>query len=122
VLYIEDNPSNLRLVERILNRRPGVKLLSAVQGRRGLELARAHRPDAIVLDLHLPDISGQEVLAQLRADPETREIPVVILSADATPSQTTRLLQAGAHAYMTKPLSVAQFLGVLDELLARAVR
>jgi len=122
VLYIEDNPSNLRLVERIVTRRPGVKLLSAVQGRRGLELARAHRPDAIVLDLHLPDIGGQEVLARLQADPETRGIPVVILSADATPSQTTRLLQAGAHAYLTKPLSVTQFLGVLDELLARAVR
>jgi signal transduction histidine kinase/CheY-like chemotaxis protein len=122
VLYIEDNPSNLRLVERIVTRRPGVKLLSAVQGRRGLELARAHQPDAIVLDLHLPDITGQEVLALLQADPETREIPVVILSADATASQTTRLLQAGAHAYLTKPLSVTQFLGVLDELLARAVR
>jgi signal transduction histidine kinase/ActR/RegA family two-component response regulator len=122
VLYIEDNPSNLRLVERIVTRRPDVKLLSAAQGRRGLELARAHRPDVIVLDLHLPDIGGQEVLAQLRTDPGTREIPVVILSADATPSQTTRLLQQGAHAYLTKPLSVAQFLSVLDELLARAVR
>ena len=122
VLYIEDNPSNLRLVERIVSRRPGVKLLSAAQGRRGLELATAHRPDVIVLDLHLPDISGQEVLAQLRAHPGTREIPVVILSADATPSQATRLLQQGAHTYLTKPLSVAAFLGVLDELLARAVR
>ena len=122
VLYIEDNPANLRLVERIVTRRPGVRLLSAVQGRRGLELARAHRPDAIVLDLHLPDIGGQEVLAELKADPGTREIPVVILSADATPSRTARLLREGAHAYLTKPLSVAEFLGVLDELLARAVR
>jgi signal transduction histidine kinase/CheY-like chemotaxis protein len=122
VLYIEDNPANLRLVERIVTRRPGVRLLSAVQGRRGLELARAHRPDAIVLDLHLPDIGGQEVLAALKADPGTREIPVVILSADATPSRSARLLREGAHAYLTKPLSVAEFLGVLDELLARAVR
>src|SRR5207302_11309963 len=88
VLYVADYPANLRLVERIVTRRPGVKLLSAVQGRRGLELARAQRPDAIVLDLHLPDIGGQEVLARLQADPETRGIPVVILSADATPSQT----------------------------------
>ena len=122
VLYIEDNPANLRLVERIVTRRPGVRLLSAVQGRRGLELARAHRPDAIVLDLHLPDIGGQEVLAELKADPKTREIPVVILSADATPSRTAGLLREGAHAYLTKPLSVAEFLGVLDELLVRAVR
>ncbi len=122
VLYVEDNPSNLRLVERIVSRRPSVKLISAVQGRRGIELARAHRPDVIVLDLHLPDIPGHEVLAQLLADPSTRDIPVVILSADATPAQTTSLLQAGAHAYLTKPLSVTQFLGVLYELLARAVR
>ncbi|HKQ64829.1 MAG TPA: MASE4 domain-containing protein [Methylomirabilota bacterium] len=122
VLYIEDNSSNLRLVERIVARRPGVKLLSAMQGRPGLELARAHRPDAIVLDLHLPDISGQDVLARLQADPATREIPVVILSADATPSRTSSLLKAGAHAYLTKPLSVAQFLGVLDELLVKVAR
>jgi len=122
VLYIEDNLSNLRLVERIVTRRPCITLLSAMQGSRGLELAGAHRPDLIVLDLHLPDMPGQEVLAQLRADPGTREIPVVILSADATPSQVSRVLQQGAHAYLTKPLVVAQFLTVLDELLARAVR
>jgi CheY-like chemotaxis protein len=122
VLYIEDNPANLRLVERIVARRPGVTLLSAMQGRRGLELAQAHRPDLIVLDLHLPDLPGQEVLATLRADPATREIPVVILSADATPNQMRRLLQQGAHAYLTKPLVIAQLLTVLDELLARAVR
>jgi signal transduction histidine kinase/ActR/RegA family two-component response regulator len=122
VLYIEDNPSNLRLVERIVVRRPGVTLLSAMQGRRGLELARDHRPDLILLDLHLPDVSGQDVLAELRADPMTREIPVVILSADATPSQASRLVQEGAHAYLTKPLVVSQFLALLDALLAGAVR
>ena len=122
VLYIEDNLSNLRLVERIVTRRPGITLLSAMQGSRGLELAQAHRPDLIVLDLHLPDMPGQEVLAHLRADSGTREIPVVILSADATPSQVSRVLQQGAHAYLTKPLVVTQFLTLLDELLARAVR
>ena len=122
VLYIEDNPSNLRLVERIVARRPGIKLLSAMQGRPGLELARAHRPDVIVLDLHLPDISGQDVLARLQADPATREIPVMILSADAMTSRSTSLLKAGAHAYLTKPLSVTQFLGVLDELLVKVAR
>src|SRR5207245_8619584 len=79
VLYIEDNLSNLRLFERIVVRRPGVTLLSAMQGSRGLELARDHRPQLIVLDLHLPDIHGSEVLARLLADPNTNAIPVVIL-------------------------------------------
>jgi len=122
VLYIEDNLSNLRLVERIVSRRPGVTLLSAMQGSHGLELAQHHRPDLIVLDLDLPDIGGDEVLARLRAGSATREIPVVILSADATPSQVSRLLQQGAHSYLTKPLVVTQFLRLVDELLAKAVR
>jgi len=122
MLYIEDNLSNLRLVERIVSRRPGVTLLSAMQGSHGLELAQHHRPDLIVLDLDLPDIGGDEVLARLRAGSATREIPVVILSADATPSQVSRLLQQGAHSYLTKPLVVTQFLRLVDELLAKAVR
>ena len=86
VLYIEDNLSNLRLFERIVARRPGVTLLSAMQGSRGLELARDHRPHLIILDLHLPDVSGDEVLRKLLAGPGTKAIPVVILSADATPA------------------------------------
>ncbi len=116
LLYIEDNPANLRLVERIVSHRPGVTLLSALQGRRGLELACDHRPRAIVLDLHLPDLDGAEVLARLRSDPRTRDIPVVILSADATPGQVTRLLALGAAAYLTKPLDVQEFLALLDRL------
>ncbi len=117
VLYVEDNLANLRLVERVVALRPGVTLLSAMQGRQGLELARDHRPDLIVLDLHLPDLPGTEVLAQLLAEPRTREIPVVILSADATPSQITRLRAQGARAYLTKPLDVQAFLTQLDEVL-----
>lgn len=116
LLYIEDNPANLRLVERIVSRRPGLTLLSAMQGRRGLELARDHRPRAILLDLHLPDLRGDEVLAQLRADPRTHDIPVIIVSADATPGQVTRLLAQGAAAYLTKPLDVTEFLALLDRL------
>jgi CheY-like chemotaxis protein len=117
VLYIEDNLANLRLVERVVSLRPGVALLSAMQGRQGLELARAHRPDLIVLDLHLPDLQGTEVLARLVAEPDTRNIPVVILSADATPNQTARLLAQGAHAYLTKPLDVKALLTLFDEVL-----
>ena len=117
VLYIEDNLANLRLFERIVARRPGVTLLSAMQGSRGLELARAHRPHLIILDLHLPDLPGDEVLRKLLADPNTKAIPVVILSADATPGQTSRLLEQGARAYFTKPLDVRQLLALIDNTL-----
>jgi signal transduction histidine kinase/CheY-like chemotaxis protein len=117
VLYIEDNLANLRLVERLVSLRPGLALLSTMQGRQGLELARDHRPDLIVLDLHLPDLLGTEVLARLRAEPRTREIPIVILSADATPNQIRRLRAQGARAYLTKPLDVKEFLTLLDEVL-----
>jgi CheY-like chemotaxis protein len=90
-----------------------------MQGGMGLELAREHGPDMILLDLHLPDINGDEVLRRLRAEPETQGIPVVMLSADATPRQIERLLQAGASAYLTKPLDVKRFLQVVEETLAK---
>jgi PAS domain S-box-containing protein len=118
LLYIEDNLANLRLLERIVSRRPGLTLLSAMQGSRGLELARDHRPGAIILDLHLPDLPGSEVLARLRDDQRTRDIPVVILSADATPGQITRLLAQGAHAYLTKPVDVGDLLTLLDKIFS----
>ena len=117
MLCVEDNPANFRLIERILKLRPGVRLLSAAQGRLGIDLAREHRPDVIFLDLHLPDIQGDEVLRQLRDDAATRDIPVIILSADATPHQIERLLAAGANRYMVKPLDVKEFLQILDETL-----
>jgi len=116
VLSIEDNPANLKLIEQCLAGRPRTKVLSAPRGQLGLELARAHRPDMILLDLHLPDVQGAEVLDRLRADPRTSAIPIVILSADATPAQVTRLLAAGAHAYLTKPLDLHQLLAVVEEL------
>jgi PAS domain S-box-containing protein len=120
VLYIEDNLSNLNLIEHILRRRDKIRLLSAMQGRRGLELAREHRPQLILLDLHLPDMMGDEVLRHLRAESETLDIPVVMLSADATPRQIERLLEAGAATYLTKPLDVKEFMTVLDKTLTNA--
>jgi PAS domain S-box-containing protein len=117
VLYIEDNLSNLRLVERVLERRPEVKLLSAMQGGMGLELAREHRPGLILLDLQLPDIPGVEVLKRLQHDPRTRQIPVVVISADATPGQIKRLRSYGAREFLTKPLDVKRLLVLLDEVL-----
>jgi signal transduction histidine kinase/CheY-like chemotaxis protein len=119
VLYIEDNLSNLRLIERVLTRRPHVSLLSAMQGRLGLELAREHLPMLILLDLHLADVGGEEILRLLLADPVTASIPVVIVSADATHGQVTRLLAAGAAAYLTKPIDIDQLLDQVDAAVIR---
>jgi signal transduction histidine kinase/ActR/RegA family two-component response regulator len=119
ILYVEDNLSNLALVQRIMSLRHDIELIPAMQGGLALELARLHRPDLILLDLHLPDIPGEDVLHQLRATPDCRTIPVVVLSADATPGQIDRLLAVGAHAYITKPLEVKQFIGVLDSVLLK---
>jgi CheY-like chemotaxis protein len=117
VLYIEDNLSNIRLVEDILEYRPEIRLIPSMQGGLGLQLAREHIPDLILLDVHLPDMTGTQVLSSLRADPATRSIPVVVISADATPKQIDRLLAQGASKYLTKPLDVKQFLKVLQETL-----
>jgi PAS domain S-box-containing protein len=117
LLYIEDNLSNLTLIEEILEERPEIELLSAMQGQVGLDLARQHSPDLILLDLHLPDLPGWEVLSQLRLSEATADIPVVVISADATPSQIKRLLKAGALSYLTKPLDVTEFFRVLDNTI-----
>ncbi len=117
VLYIEDNLSNLTLIEHLLADHPEIKLLTAMQGRIGIDLARQHHPDLILLDLHLPDLPGWEVLSQLQADEDTNAIPVVAVSADATPRQIERLLRAGARAYLTKPLEVERFHALLREIL-----
>jgi PAS domain S-box-containing protein len=119
LLYIEDNLANVSLVETILAGRPEVTLVTALQGRLGLDLALQHGADLILLDLHLPDMPGDEVLARLRAEPRTAQIPVVVISADATPGRIDRLRQAGVHAYLTKPLDVDEFLDVVDGILAR---
>ncbi len=117
VLHVEDNLSNLQLVERILERRPGIELQSAMQGRLAIELAQRLRPDLILLDAQLPDLPGLEVLHRLRADPGTRAIPVVVVSADATPAQIRRFTEDGAFGYLTKPFDVARFLEIIDSVL-----
>jgi protein-histidine pros-kinase len=115
VLYVEDNLSNLRLVERLLERQHGVKLIPAMQGRMALELAHQHVPDLILLDIHLPDVDGGQILKRLKADPVTAGIPVVMVSADATPAQIERLGAAGAADYLTKPIDVQRLLEVIME-------
>ncbi len=114
LLYIEDNLSNVVLVEHILEHVPGTKLLTAMQGGLGLELAREHQPDLILLDLDLPDIEGGEVLRRLREDPRTRDIHTVILTADANLTQGKMLTDSGADAVLTKPIDVDELLRVLE--------
>jgi PAS domain S-box-containing protein len=122
LLYIEDNLTNLHLMQRVVARRPGIRLLHAPHGRMGLELARTRHADLVLLDLHLPDMSGMEVLGQLRADPATSELPVYIVSADATAGQVLRMRSAGAVGYLTKPLDIRRVLGLLDAILEDSVQ
>jgi PAS domain S-box-containing protein len=117
VLYVEDNLATVGLMEEVFAMRPQIRLITAMQGGLTLELAREHHPDLIVLDVHLPDIQGDDVLAQLRADPRTAGVPVVMCSADATERRRKQLLAAGAYAYLTKPVKVQRFLRMLDEVL-----
>jgi signal transduction histidine kinase/CheY-like chemotaxis protein len=121
LLYIEDNLSNNLLMQRILESRPEVQLISAMQGRLGLELASQNAPDLVFLDLHLPDMTGDEVLRALRQRAATSATPVVMISADATPSQVERLFAAGANQYFTKPLDIRRLLSYVDEVLGVGV-
>ncbi|MGA2926295.1 MAG: PAS domain S-box protein [Solirubrobacteraceae bacterium] len=121
ILYIEDNLSNLTLVERILQHHTEVDLIPAMQATLGLELAQQHNPDLVVLDLHLPDLPGTDVLRRLKADQATRSIPIVVLTADASKGQEERVMALGAAAYLTKPLDVSRFLDLIaDHLTARS--
>lgn len=119
LLCVEDNVANLHLIDCIFAGRTDIKLITAMQGSVGLDLARQHRPDLVLLDLDLPDVSGREILARLRELEETHSIPVIVVSADATESQIERLLATGADAYITKPLNVAEFVAAVDNVLQK---
>jgi CheY-like chemotaxis protein len=119
ILYVEDNLSNMTLVQRILGRDHDIELIPAMQGGLAVELAQLHRPDLILLDLHLPDIPGEQVLKQLQGAADCGEIPVVVLSADATPGQIERLMALGARAYVTKPLAVQPFIEIINQVMGR---
>jgi PAS domain S-box-containing protein len=122
LLYIEDNVGNVRLIERLLIHRPNIRLVSTVLGSEGFALAEQHRPDLILLDVHLPDLPGIDVLAQLQGDERTSGIPVVMLSADASQEQIRRFDEAGARDYLTKPLDLQVFLTLLDGYLEETTR
>lgn len=114
LLYIEDNEPNVRVIEHLLKLRPEWHLIHACLGRLGIEMAQAHLPELVFLDLHLPDCSGTTVLTELKNNPHTSALPVVIVTADATTGQSKRLLEAGADHYLTKPLDLTDVLAVLD--------
>ena len=117
VLYVEDNMSNIRLLEILFAKSENLKLIPVTQGRIGIDLAREHQPDLILLDLHLPDLSGREVLQKLKSDPATESVPVAVLSAEASPSAASRLLSEGANEYLTKPLDLDRLFEVLERHL-----
>jgi PAS domain S-box-containing protein len=117
LLYVEDNPANLKLVEQIIARHPDIRLLTAVNGNRGIEIARASRPDVILMDINLPGLNGFEALEILRADPATADIPVIAISANAMPLDIERGLQAGFFRYIIKPIKVSEFIKTLDMAL-----
>src|SRR5450759_2208381 len=113
LLCVEDNPANLKLVEQLIARRPDMRLLTAVNGTLGIELARASQPEVILMDVNLPDISGLEALKILRDDPVTAHIPVVALSANAMPRDIEVGMKTGFFRYLTKPIKVNEFMDAL---------
>ena len=121
VHYIEDNETNIEVMRGVLGLRPQVAMTVSVLGLDGLQAVRRERPDLILLDMHLPDVDGLELLHQLQRDSSLADIPVVVVSADATTGRMAQVLAAGARHYLTKPVAMLPFLAVLDSLLeARA--
>ena len=118
VLYIEDNPSNVVLIQRVLGMRPHVSLLVATTGSAGVEQARHHPPDLIFIDLHLPDMSGDDLLTHLTNDPATRTSRIVVLSGDTSPERRQRLLERGATGYLVKPIDINEILQLIDSISA----
>ena len=118
LLYVEDNPANLSLVERLVARRPELRLLTALTGRLGIEMAHLHQPEVILMDINLPDISGIDALHAIRNDPASVHIPVIAISANAMPHDIARGLQAGFFEYLTKPIIVKEFTETLNKALS----
>ena len=114
LLYVEDNPASLKLVEQIIARHANLRLLTASSGNSGIEIARESRPDVILMDINLTDISGFKALKILRSDPGTAHIPVIALSANAMPLNIESGLEAGFFRYLTKPIKVDEFMDVLN--------
>jgi signal transduction histidine kinase/ActR/RegA family two-component response regulator len=122
VLYVEDNPANLKLVEEIISFRPDLKLISAPDGHLGIELARAHQPDIILMDINLPGLNGIEAVRLLANDPRTAHIPVIALTANAMPRDVERGLAAGFFRYLIKPINIDEFTEAINSTMAFLAR
>jgi CheY-like chemotaxis protein len=118
VLYIEDDGPSLELVARLLEQRPGVELLTTMEGRAGVTLARERRPAVILLDLHLQDMEAEDVLRAIREEPGLRSTPVILVTAEPYPRLPQRWQAAGAQAYLRKPIEFPRFFALLDTYLA----
>jgi CheY-like chemotaxis protein len=117
LLYVEDNPANMKLVEQIIARHPDIRLLTAVDGNSGIEIARESQPDVILMDINLPGMNGFEALKILRSDPSTAHITVLALTANAMPRDIKKGMEAGFFRYITKPIKVDEFMEALDVAL-----
>jgi signal transduction histidine kinase/ActR/RegA family two-component response regulator len=117
ILYIEDNVANLRLMESVLELRPSVGLITAMRGKLGVDIARDQHPDLVLVDLHLPDMDGREVVRRLRSEPSTAGLPVVVVSADATPGRAEEILDLGVDHYVTKPIDIQELIAIFDRYL-----
>jgi CheY-like chemotaxis protein len=120
ILQVEDNAANALLVEKLIGRRSDLVLLTATRGSQGIEMAIAHMPDVILMDINMPDISGLAALAILRANPLTSHIPVIALSSNAYPTDIKEGLEAGFFRYLTKPFKISEFMDAVDLALQQA--
>jgi len=120
LLCVEDNPANLKLIKLFIAGYPDMRLLTAVNGNGGIQIARASRPEVILMDINLPDINGFKALEILRSDPATARIPVIALSANAMPLNIESGLEAGFFRYLTKPIKANEFKDALNAALERA--
>jgi len=118
LLYVEDNPANLTLVEEIVRYCPRLQLLTATDGRLGVEMARTHLPQLILMDINLPHVNGTDALKLLRADPRTAHIPVIALTANAMPGDVERSMALGFYRYLTKPINLDEFTEAINSTLA----
>jgi CheY-like chemotaxis protein len=118
VVYVEDNPSNIAFMRELMDDLQSIELITAPTAEIGLELVRAHQPALVILDINLPGMSGFDAVRHLKDWPETRDIPVIALSAAALPRDTERAREAGFHRYLTKPIKIDELTAVLEELLA----